>query len=51
MIDLDEILDGQDFYNLMQIYRHMPIEEQTFTVIAFENVKEFIKKIKADKND
>ena len=38
-----EDLDGQGFYELMQMYRHSPITEIKATVAAFELVKEYIR--------
>jgi len=35
-------LESQEFYELMQAYRHCPIEKQADTVAAFEAVKSFI---------
>ena len=38
-----DILDGEDFYNLMQIYRHSPLMPQEYVIKAFENVKTWIR--------
>ena len=38
-----DFLEGQEFYDLMQIYRHTPISDQTSVTAAFDNIKEFIK--------
>jgi hypothetical protein len=37
-------LETQEFYELMQYYRHLNYSNQKEVIIAFENVKEFIKK-------
>lgn len=39
----DERLDGRDFYEVMQSYRHTPMTEQDKVVDAFENVKKWIR--------
>ena len=39
----DHILDGEEFYDLMQSYRHALVNNQGEVVEAFRNVKEFIK--------
>lgn len=36
------IMNGREFYELMQVYRHMPIIKQRDVVVAFEEVKEFL---------
>lgn len=36
-------LDWQDFYEIMQTYRHAPMTEQDKVVDAFENVKKWIR--------
>jgi len=36
-------LDGQEFYELMQAYRHAPLNDQSGVVAAFEAVKTFIR--------
>lgn len=39
-IEFEEWLDhSEDFYNLMQIYRHTPVGYQADTLKAFEAVK------------
>lgn len=38
-----DFLDSEEFYNLMQEYRHTPLSSQVFTFNAFEKVKEYIK--------
>lgn len=41
-----EKLNSQEFYELMQYYRHIPIEaKEHLKVEAFENVKNFIIKL------
>ena len=35
-------LDSQDFYELMQAYRHAPLTQLKQTIDAFEDVKAFI---------
>lgn len=39
----DERLDWQDFYEVMQTYRHAPMTEQHKVINAFEDVKEWIR--------
>ena len=39
----DEDLDGEEFYNLMQSYRHAPFMPQEYVIEAFENVKAWIR--------
>jgi hypothetical protein len=36
-------LDGQDFYDLMQVYRCTPVTDQQSTIKAFEAVKEYLR--------
>lgn len=36
-------LNEQEFYDLMQNYRHTPITSQGDAIVAFEEVKEFIR--------
>ena len=38
-----EVLDSQDFYEIMQRYRHSPISEQHSVIKAFNEVKQFIR--------
>jgi hypothetical protein len=38
-----DILDEEDFYEAMQLYRHSPITDPSGTVLAFEAVKKFIR--------
>ena len=40
----DDLLEKEEFYNLMQLYRHCPIMEQKETIKRFEDVKNFIRK-------
>jgi len=39
-----DILDSEEFYELIQAYRHTPIHEQELTTMAFEAIKTFIRK-------
>ena len=39
MIELQDWLDGEDFYNLMQSYRNSSVVQQEATAKAFEEVK------------
>ena len=39
----EDILDQEDFYNLMQTYRHAKVEDQRGVVDAFEAVKTYIR--------
>jgi hypothetical protein len=39
----DERLDYQDFYEIMQTYRHTPMTEQDKLVNAFEDLKKWIR--------
>ena len=41
--DNSEVLDSQDFYEVMQRYRHSPISEQHNVIKAFNEVKQFIR--------
>ena len=36
-------VEEQDFYELMQSYRHAPLSEQEKVMVAFEAVKKFIR--------
>jgi len=38
-----DIFDEQEFYDLMQTYRHTKMTEQDNVVLAFEEVKTFIR--------
>lgn len=40
----NDALETQEFFELMQSYRHASIAEQDVTVEAFESVKTFIRK-------
>ena len=39
---LAEVLNSQEFYELMQTYRHAPINNQADVVSAFDAVRRFI---------
>lgn len=39
-----EWLDGEDFYNLCQYYRHMPITEPGLIRQAFDDLKNYIRR-------
>lgn len=39
-----DVLDTQEFYELMQAYRHTPLTNQSATADAFEDVKRFLRK-------
>jgi hypothetical protein len=41
--DRDEKIESQEFYDLMQKYRHAPISNQKEVLLAFEEVKKFIR--------
>lgn len=41
-MNLKEVLDSQQFYEMMQVYRHTPIFNQKGVTEAFEAVKNFI---------
>ena len=43
--DIHEYLDSEEFFNLMQIYRHTPVRYPAEVIEAFENVKSFIIKM------
>ena len=43
--DIQEYLDSQDFFNLMQDYRNAPITQQVYVIRAFEDVKSYIIKM------
>ncbi|KKK59303.1 hypothetical protein LCGC14_3035720 [marine sediment metagenome] len=40
----DDWPECEEFYNLMQHYRHMPIERQTEVVEAYEAIKQWLRK-------
>jgi len=44
--NIEEAIDSQEFYELMQIYRHTKITDLTGVYNSFENVKNFIKQNK-----
>jgi len=39
-----ELLDSQEFYELLQMYRHCPVANQDMVCAFFEDVKDFIAK-------
>ena len=39
----DDILEEEEFYDLMQAYRHAPFMPQEYVIEAFENVKAWIR--------
>ena len=41
--DIDDVLESQEFYDLMQEYRHCPLYDQKGTTEVFERIKDFIK--------
>ena len=43
--DIQEHLDSEGFYNLMQTYRHAPGSDQEWVIEAFEEVKSYIIKM------
>jgi len=47
----DDILDDIDFYELCNIYRHMPLGNQKKTTEAFEDIKKFIRENFLPKNE
>lgn len=40
---MEDPLESEEFYNLMQRYRHFPIERQDLVIAAFEDVKAWIR--------
>lgn len=49
---IKDILEGEnefEFYELMQQYRHWPINDPKGVMIAFDNVKKFIQEKTVDK--
>jgi hypothetical protein len=40
----DDLLETEEFYNLMQEYRHAPIANQDAVVAAYEAVKEYLRR-------
>jgi len=38
-------LNEQEFYELLQLYRHLPITNQKEVIRAFEDIKRFIIKL------
>ena len=43
--DVKEYLDSEEFFNLMQIYRHTPVSQPADVIEAYENVERFIIKM------
>ena len=41
---INNILNGEEFYNLMQAYRHSPVAYQRDVTRSFEKVKSFLRK-------
>lgn len=41
--NIKDAVDSQEFYELMQIYRHSKLADQSKVIESFENVKNFIK--------
>lgn len=41
--ELDDDLESEEFYNLMQAYRHAPMVDQAGTATAYEDVKRFLR--------
>ena len=46
--DIQEYLEGREFYELMQSYRTAPTKDQSLVIRAFEEVKIYIIKIFMD---
>ena len=42
-VKMNELLETQEFYEVMQQYRHSPMSEQDKVVENFENVKQWIR--------
>lgn len=40
----DDFIESKEFYDLMQLYRHAPISDQIGVVVAFESVKQYVRK-------
>ena len=38
-----DFLEGKEFYNLMQTYRHTPVVDQDTVLAAYEAIKRFIR--------
>jgi len=38
----EDLLNSEEFYNLMQIYRNAPVEYQDAVIQSFEDVKKYI---------
>ena len=39
----EDVLDSEEFFNLMQAYRHAQIYEQEKVMAAFDNVKSYVR--------
>lgn len=46
-----EAIESQDFYELMQAYRHTPMVQQEDVVARFEAVKSFVKNLVKTSHD
>ncbi len=44
MNDMNDWPECEEFYNLMQAYRHIPFEHQKEVVAAYEAVKDWIRR-------
>ncbi len=51
MNDMNDWPECEEFYNLMQAYRHTPFEHQKEVVAAYEAVKDWIRKHAVEKED
>lgn len=40
---MDDALETQEFYELMQAYRHAPMIDQTGAAVAYEDVKRYLR--------
>lgn len=43
VIKLDDPLESEDFFNLMQLYRYSPMSSQDNVITNFNNIKNWIK--------
>lgn len=41
--EVDDVLEDQEFFELMQAYRHVPLQNQKAVVETYEAVKEYIR--------
>jgi len=41
--ELKDRLESQEFYELMQLYRHAPTEQVVLVTTRFEDIKKFIR--------